>query len=393
MTNEAARTGPATGRLATLDVIRGVVIVLMAIDHASMFIANQHFGEFWGVPLPDYGDGFSLLTRVISHLCAPGFFLLMGAGMLLFAESRRARGWSEARITRHFLVRGSVLVALEFFVVNPAWILGSIEAILDGTSAPLGAMPGGGGVPYVFTGVLAALGAAMLVTGTLLRFGAKPLGVLGLGLLLACQLLLPDASEAAHLHPVIARVLLVAGQTGIFMLNYPLLPWLGVCLLGVALGGALRVDAHGTLRRLLPIGIAAVGLFVLVRIAGGFGTHHPMPTADWMGLLSITKYPPSLAYLLLTLGVNALLLSLAARFDAADTRFGQLLQVYGRTPLFFYIAHLYAYALIGLAIPGYTTLLQMYGVWLVGLGILYPACVWYAGFKARKGDESIWRLL
>jgi uncharacterized membrane protein len=382
----------ASKRLAALDVVRGLIIALMALDHASMFIAEQHFGEFWGVPLPDYGDGLSLLTRVVSHLCAPGFFLLMGAGMLLFSEARRARGWTDARIAKHFMQRGAILVVLEFVLVNPAWILGSLEAILRGDELAMGAVPGGGGIPYLTSGVLAALGASMLVSGPLMRLGARRLAVLALLLLLACSLLLPDASDATYQYPVLARVLLVAGQTGPVMVIYPLMPWLAICLLGASLGGALRADARRTLRALLPIGGVCLLLFLGVRVIGGFGTYHAMPSGDWMGLLSVTKYPPSLAYLLLTLGMNALLLFAAARFMADGSRVGAVLQVFGKTPLFFYITHLYVYALLGLAIPGKTPLVAMYAVWLLGLALLYPACQRYAVFKSSKGDTSVWRL-
>lgn len=97
---------PALGRIASLDAMRGLIMVMMAIDHARAFIAKNHPGEFWGRPLPDYGpDTLAFLTRLVTHLCAPGFLFLMGAGMAFFAASRASAGWSHAHITRAFVTR------------------------------------------------------------------------------------------------------------------------------------------------------------------------------------------------------------------------------------------------------------------------------------------------
>jgi len=176
------------------------------------------------------------------------------------------------------------------------------------------------------------------------------------------------------------------------MILYPLLPWLGVTLLGMSLGPALRADPERAIRLALPCGAAALVLFAALRIHGGFGTHHPLPRADWRGLLSVTKYTPSLAYLLLTLGANAVLLFALHRANRTWSRATRLLRVYGRTPLFFYVTHLYVYAVLGLAIPGRTSLAGMYPLWLLGTGLLYPACQRYDRFKRGRGEESIWRL-
>ncbi len=102
---------PSPSRLASLDALRGLIIVLMAIDHARGFIARNHPSEFWGTPLPDYqGDWLAFVTRLVTHLCAPGFMFLMGAGAALFARSRARAGWSSVRIARHLLLRGLVLI-------------------------------------------------------------------------------------------------------------------------------------------------------------------------------------------------------------------------------------------------------------------------------------------
>ena len=101
-------------RLLPLDALRGLIMILMAIDHANFFVARLHpTGEFWGVPLPQYNNIAEFLTRLVTHICAPGFFFLMGVGMVLFAHSRRSLGWSERKISQNLFLR-----ALFCFFVN-----------------------------------------------------------------------------------------------------------------------------------------------------------------------------------------------------------------------------------------------------------------------------------
>ncbi|MEJ2266660.1 MAG: heparan-alpha-glucosaminide N-acetyltransferase domain-containing protein, partial [Anaerolineales bacterium] len=150
------------GRLFAPDALRGLIIVLMALDHANIFIAHKHSsGEYWGGAFPVYNDALAFLTRFVTHFCAPGFFLLMGAGMALFAHSRQERGWTRAEIIRHFLIRGGALILLQLLVVNRAWEL----------------TPGGWGI-QIYIGVLFALGANM-VMGSLFLW-LKPVYLLGL---------------------------------------------------------------------------------------------------------------------------------------------------------------------------------------------------------------------
>jgi uncharacterized membrane protein len=96
-------------------------MILMALDHASFFIARMHSREFWGTALPDYASALPFLLRLVSHLCAPGFFFLMGVGMALMAAARCRDGWSHGRLTRFFLVRGALLIGMQLLVENPAW--------------------------------------------------------------------------------------------------------------------------------------------------------------------------------------------------------------------------------------------------------------------------------
>jgi uncharacterized membrane protein len=161
--------------------------------------------------------------------------------------------------------------------------------------------------------------------------------------------------------------------------------------MGVIFGQVLHSEGERTFRYVLMGGAGFLALFVLVRWAGVFGNFHPWESG-WIGLFNVTKYPPSLAFILMTLGLNFLLLFVFHKREAALPRLARPLLVFGRSPLFFYIAHLYVYAIIGLAFPDGTGYGVMYLSWLIGLIILFPLCVWYGRFKRRQRIDSVWKL-
>jgi uncharacterized membrane protein len=361
-------------------------MALMALDHASFFIAGVHPGEFWGVALPAYPDAGHFLTRFVSHLCAPGFFFLMGTSMVLFTDARRALGWSERRITRFFVVRGLILIVLQLLVENPAWALGLIGGPSD-TTRP----PGGRGESVLLHfGVLYALGATMICWSFLLRFGSAVFLSLSIVAVLATQALVPGADQAGIRYAPWLRVLLIPGQTGAWQVFYPVIPWLGLTGLGLAFGRFLRKDPDRACRGALAAGAAFLLLFALLRRLVSFADFHPAGPG-WMSFFNLTKYPPSLAFILLTLGVDLLLLSALSKAAAQLRTWGKPLLLFGSTALFFYVAHLYLYALTGLALPVRPSFRVMYLLWLLGLALLYPACLRYKRFKGRTAPDSVWR--
>jgi len=364
-------------RLVPLDALRGLIIVLMALDHANHFIAQQHSpGEYWGGPFPVYHSALPFLTRLVTHLVAPGFFFLMGAGMVLFADSRRKRGWSEWAIVRHFLVRGGLLIALQLLVVNRAWELS----------------PGGWGLD-VYIGVLFALGGTMIL-GSLLSW-LEPGVLLSLtgALVMGTELLTPDPSLWNQPLDPLRRVLLVPGGTPALWVNYPVLPWLGLVTFGMAFGHWLADDARRAFAQALKLGAAFVLAFTVLRALDGFGNVRPRQGDTWIDLLNVVKYPPSITFILLTTGVNLMIVGLFGRANEKLWRFLQPLVVFGRVPLFFYLAHLFLYAGLGLWLtPGGTSIPEMIPYWLLGLLILYPLCLWYGRLKHRQPASSILRL-
>jgi uncharacterized membrane protein len=375
-----------SGRYDALDRLRGLIIVLMAIDHASYFIAKVHPGEFWGVPLPEHASAAAFLTRFVTHLAAPGFFFLMGASIVFLATARRSVGWSDGRIARHLVGRGLLLIVLQHLVENPAWLLGGI-----GAEPVLSPVPGGGGEVWLHFGVLYGLGAAMIVCAALLAVPAPLLAGLGAGAILLTQALTPPAAQADALYAPVARLLLVPGQTGAWQVYYPLLPWLGVAMLGMAFGRAMQRDAAAVLRRAWLVGLACLAAFGALR-AVGLGDHHAPEAAGWIAFLNLTKYPPSAAFLLLTLGLNLVLLTALQR--APDRRLGgdSPLLVFGQSALAFYLLHLYVYGVAGLLFPRGVSLPVMYALWAAGLALLYVLCRRYRAFKRRTRADSVWRL-
>ena len=370
-------------RHLAVDALRGLIIVFMALDHANLFIAQKHSpGEYWGGGFPVYYDVLAFLTRFVTHLSAPGFFFLMGVGMLLFANSRRKRGWVEWQIIRHFWIRGALLMALQLLVVNRAWEL-----------APLG-----WGLE-IYIGVLFALGGTMIIGSLLLWL--KPVHLLGLTaiLLIGTELLVPDASlwgQTVFTNPLdyINPILIYPGGTAQFWANYPILPWLELVLFGIVFGYWLVDNPERAYGRAIRIGGALLLGFVVVRSLDGFGNIRPRMGNSIIDFLNVVKYPPSISFTLLTMGLNLAILGLFARVSEKLQGVLRLIAVYGQAPLFFYILHLFVYAGQGRWLtPEGTSIAGMYPHWLLVLLGLFPLTLWYGKFKRQQPPNSVLQYL
>jgi uncharacterized membrane protein len=351
-------------------------MVLMALDHANYFIAQQHSsGEYWGGAAPSFASTLSFLTRLVTHFCAPGFVLLMGVGMMLFAESRRTRRWSERKIIVHFLIRGSLLILLQLLLVNLSWQLGPFE------------------FPPIYIGVLIALGGNMIITAFLLRFRPPSLLALALVLFIGTELLHPDPSMWNMLtaDPV-NLILLRSGGTATFWSNYPILPWLELTLLGAAFGQWLHKDQTSAHRRALWLGLTFLVGFLIVRSLNGFGNIRPRPGDDWIAFFNLVKYPPSMTFTLFTTGINLILLWCFSRLSTRAVERLKPLSILGQEPLFFYLIHLPIYAVLGRWLaPNGTPLGVMYLFWIVGLSIAFGLTLAYWRFKQREPGHPIFR--
>jgi uncharacterized membrane protein len=381
---------PASYRLESIDLLRGLLMLLMALDHTR---------DFFSVPTGDPGDPLTswpalFATRWIAHLCAPGFIALAGISVYL----QRRRGKSAEQMTRMLLTRGAWLILLEVTVVSFAWAFS----------------------PSTYLQVIWAIGVSMICLGLLQRFSRAVAGAVGISILLLHNLLDPIRAASfgrwSLLWNMIHEQLLLRYQSGaIFVIIYPVLPWIGVILVGYAVGPFFCMAPQVRQRMAGLVGTLFLFVFSLLRVCHDYGDHRQFqylatPSRTVMSFLDVEKYPPSLHYVLATFGVVLLIYAL---FDAAATR-GWLprlrgfLEVYGRVPFFYYVLHLYlihSAALLlsfhehldwryfirphtpfsymvgwGLSLP------LVYSVWLGVILALYLPCRWFGRLKAGRRD-------
>jgi len=385
-------TTPTLGakRLPEMDAARGLIMILMAVDHTMELVAHIGFSEFWAAPVPDYGSLLAFFTRFVTHTCAPGFSMLMGAGMVFFAHSRRAAGWSEGRIIRQYWIRAFVLVAVMLTVELFVWAQAFPQR-------PSGATPF-----FLIFGVLYSLAGSMALGSLVLRAPRAVLALLAIALAVTTQLLLPVSlswKEAAGVINLPMMFSFVPFGKQIPPLNifvfYPVMPWLVFTLFGMVLAGFLQSDREKTEKMLPLVGAALVAGFVLLRLWGGFGNIHPVEGKGIIAFLAVNKYPPSIAYALLFGGVNLLILSFFSRAGEFWWKPENPVQVFGKCPFFFYVLHLYLFMITGKVLGlfmesvGYPV---AFTCWAVGLFVLYWPCRAFVKYKHGTKPGSIVRL-
>jgi uncharacterized membrane protein len=388
-----ARDGRAY-RLTSIDMLRGFVIVIMALDHVRDLVMAGSVQD----PLSNPNISPSLfLTRWITHICAPVFVFLAGtsAGLMTVRKSPTTLGAFLAK-------RGLWLILVEMTLMTMARTFWPLE------------LPQLGGRVLIVFQVLWAIGAGMLFLAGAQFLGRRACLIAGAAIVLGHNVLdafwpANNAWGAAPLWVALhAQMSYVAGPFQIVN-AYPLLPWIGVMLLGFGSAGLFQQAPEKRRADLLRIGFAFMAAFVVLRALDRYGDPHAWHVqaagfgATLMSFLNTTKYPPSLLFLLMTLGPAAIICAYADRFSGwvKDT-----LVMYGRVPFAFYIAHFYlAHALavvIGVS-QGYTvyqmstayrffpkgfglSLPGVYVVWLLVVVLLYPLCRRVAAVKARRTD-------
>ncbi len=372
-------------RLPEIDRLRGFVMVLMALDHMRDFFDadTMRFSP------TDLSQTYPLLffTRLVTHLCAPTFALLAGAGAYLYG----ARIQDPRALSRFLAARGVWLILLDAVVVSPIFT---------------------GGSGRIDLGTLWAIGCGLLALAALSRLPPRGVFLVGAAIIAGHNLFDGVHADALGALGPWWRLLHEQGALPLGLpgnVHYPALPWIGVVTLGYGIGPLFGQPAAARDRALYTAGAGALALFTVLRLANLYGDPHP-----WSGqkdalfsvlsALNVTKYPPSLLYLLLTLGVAALLLPLLARLHG---RLADALAIFGRTPLFFYVLHLYlglGAALALASIRGYSLseiarfmksgpppdfgagLAGAYVAWVAMVAMLYPLCRWFADLKDRRRD-------
>lgn len=386
-------TARTSERLASVDVLRGLIMVVMALDHVGLFVGRFHSNEMWAGAWTRYPSALPFLTRFVTHFCAPGFFFLMGAGLSLMVQSRSAQGWSRWRVSGHILRRGVVLIAVATLLEVPAFLVGILSGPPNPASNPEFAIPGATQPRWVLT-VLFALGASMVASAALVPLRSWVWGLIAAGAILGTALTTPGPEQFDTSYGLARTVLMLSRWSHGVWSQYPLVPWFGTAALGVLFGRWLARDADAARRSQWWLGIGAMAVAVLLRSAGGFGNLRAPRDASWIEFLNVIKYPPSLVFTLLMVGGNLLLLDVIDRTRLSTKALGRGLRVFGQAPLIFYIAHLWLFAAVGAfwfrTGAGYGT---VYVVWLAGLVPLYGVARSFGAFTATRPLDSRWRLL
>jgi len=409
-------TSPGSRRIDSIDLLRGIVMVIMMLDHTRDFVHRYVLQGFDPTDL-SHTSVKLFFTRWITHFCAPVFVFLAGTGAYL----QIARGKDKGALSRFLVTRGLWLIVLEF-----TWVRTAVTFNLD----------------YRFIGamqVIWAIGVSMIVLAALINLPLRVVNGFGLTMIALHNLLdrfhvqgwrgpqSPVPGFWSKLFIILHQgyeafpVLWFFPSPVVFVL-YPLIPWMGVMAAGYAFGSLYQMNAERR-RRLLLVGSVASLLFIVLRAINQYGdpshwSKQSTPSFTIISFLNVTKYPPSLLFLLMTLGPAFLGLAwfeshqLGARAPRPHSFWNSIRNVfvtYGRVPLFFYllqwptahfisvIVHLIAGKPVGWMFgsqinfngppPGVGfNLAVVYACWIAGVLLLYPLCKWFAGVKARRRD-------
>jgi uncharacterized membrane protein len=385
-------------RISSIDITRGFVMVIMALDHVRDFMHTTSMSQ----SPTDLQTTTTLLfmTRWITHLCAPTFVFL--SGVAAYISFRRTNDIKESR--SFLLKRGLWLVVLEFTFINFAlWYDIHFR--------------------FMIMEVISAIGLSFIVLAFLLRLKSRTIGIIGIVIIFSHNLLqgvtIPGNPIAILFSSVLFRPFMLQLTPGFSMYTaYPLIPWLGIMLAGFACGEFFEIPAERRTKIFLRTGFSALILFSLIRLTNFYGD-----PAKWaiqksglftfLSFINTTKYPPSLLFDLLFLGLTFLLLFLSEKIK---NRFTEFLSVYGRVPLFYFVIHLFIiHSLMFLMLHfqgiagsdfqfgpfnngrpktgGGVELTTIYLIWLSVVVILYPVCKWYGKYKSEHRNNVLLRYL
>jgi uncharacterized membrane protein len=376
-------------RIRSIDVTRGVAMVLMAIDHVRVYAGVPPGGPRPGV----------FFTRWITNFVAPAFAFLSGTSAYLLGQKLGDR----KALSRYLVTRGLILVVLELTVIRVAWTF----------NFDFG--------HYLLAGVIWMLGWCMVLLAALIWLPTPAIGASGVGVIALHNMMdfVPETTRTALEQSSLAWLWQILyfggpiqlGQSGpTLMVLYSIVPWIGVVAAGYAFGAVITLEARRRDRICVAIGASAIVLFLLLRTIDGYGDPRhwhvtestQMPTL--FRFINTTKYPASLQFLLMTLGPAILLVPLAER---ARGKIGEVFATFGRVPMFYYLIHIPAIHLSAVIVSlvregrvepwllanhpmmnppppdGYMWRLSLlYAVFIVVVGVLYFPCRWYAQRKA-----------
>lgn len=382
----AASVGAAQNRVSSIDIVRGLVCVLMAIDHVRVYS---------GIPVGS-PDPAVFLTRWVTHFVAPVFCFFAGTGAYLMLKQR-----GDVGAVRRFLVsRGLLLVVLELTVIRFLWAFNV-------------------GTDFMLAGVIWMLGWCMVLLALFVGMPARRVGWIGVAIVLLQQIFgLPGQFLPAEV-AAWWSFLYPAGEGAAFGINvlYVLVPWIGVMMAGFGFGLLMEGDATARRRTLLRVGLGMTAVFVVVAttvaIASSGGGGENGGSADgtaplWMRVLNQQKYPASQLYLLMTLGPAIALLPLV---ENAEGFVARALEMFGRVPMWYYLMHIAVIHIASVVVMRLRTgemhfdwfvtapytgvpdearwpLGLLYLVWAICIVVLYPLCAWYA--ERKRTQPAAW---
>lgn len=376
----------ARPRVEAIDWLRGLVMVIMVLDHTRDFLGTS------SVNPRDVHEPLLFLTRWITHFCAPVFVFLAGVSAFLYGN----RGRSKSEISRFLLTRGLWLIFIELTVMRCAWTFNVQPEV-------------------IFLQVLWAIGVAMVVLAGLVHFPRPVIAGLALTMIAGHHLL--DGIRAESFGSA-NWLWLLLHEPGFVPLNqdvtvfvlYPLIPWIGVLAAGYACGPIMLLATGPRRRRLLGLGLALIVLFIVLRAANVYGdpaiwTPQRDGLATVLAFINCEKYPPSLLFLAMTLGPA---LTALALFDEAKSRLAKMMVTIGRVPFLYYVVHVFLIHTLAVVLAHFSlgesawlftglpplakpenyglSLPVIYAAWLGIVGMLYPLCHWFAQVKQRRRD-------
>jgi uncharacterized membrane protein len=384
-------------RIPSIDFLRGMVMVIMALDHVRMYFG---YGT-WYISPTDLASTTPLLffTRWITHICAPVFIFLAGTSAFLY----RLKKANVKQTAWYLFTRGLWLVIVELVIVNFGWTFDTTYS-------------------FLILQVIWAIGISMLALAALVFLPTQVIFATGMVLVFGHHLLDPVTVQGTGILDLIWYVLhqprLVVLNERVISIFYPVLPWMGLMALGYVFGNLFRRDFPAVKRTLwlLGVGIGATLLFILLRQSNAYGESTSWQTQGstmftLISFLNTTKYPPSLQFILMTMGPALIFLALS---EYAHIRETNPLVVFGRVPFFFYVTHIYfihALALLALEYSGWDWreyilsaeaflsgrlasfgygLEAVYVIWAAVVVISYPLCRGYQKF--RENHPAWWWL-
>ena len=379
----------STGRITSIDLLRGIVMVIMALDHTRDFF---HYGSNIDQSPMDFATTSTtlFLTRWITHFCAPVFVFLSGSSIFLYAQ----KGITKKEVSRFLFTRGIWLILVEIFIIVPVWEFNITSIDLQ---------------------VIWVIGLCMCIMSALIYLPIKVLFMLGMVIILFHNLLDGIAIKQENISSFLWAIV---HERHAFPLNeeyrilvaYPFLPWLGLMIVGYCTG-QLYISASAEKRKfiLLYTGIVAIIFFIILRSINLYGDMYSWGKQTSfiftvLDFIKVTKYPPSLLFILMTMGPALIILAL---IEKSSNSISSKISIFGKVPFFYYILHLlliHVLAMVAFFVTGHSVqeldynhfnnstlpfgfgfpIWVVYAVWVIVVLLLYFPCKWYSRYKSNN---------